>query len=92
MADSTINSYVTREETVSAVQFYRLTIWDVYALNDSRDAQFNWNNKVLTAKLRQKNGTVVGVNDKDYVVRKADGTMEALCEADFNAKYKRKES
>lgn len=84
--------YVTREETVAAVQFYRLTIWDVYALNESRDAQFNWNNNVLTAKLTQKDGSIIGVNDKDFVVRKADGTIEALCEADFNSKYKKKEA
>lgn len=85
-------SYVTREETVTAIMFYRNTMWDVYALNGARDATFEYRNGVLSAKLTQADGSVIGVKDKDYVVCRADKTIEAMDEQTFFAKYKKKEA
>lgn len=87
MASSRVKNYNTITKSVTAIQFVRNAIGDIYEFNDNRDMSVSFKNDKFSGWITDTKGQVLSLTGKDYIIKDSDGNITVMDTATFAATY-----
>lgn len=87
MASTRVKTYNTITKTVTAIQFVRNAIGDVYEFNENRDMSVSFKNDKFSGTIVTDKGVVVSLMGKDYIIKDTDGAITTMDPETFAATY-----
>lgn len=87
MASTRVKTYNTITKTVTAIQFVRNAIGDVYEFNENRDMSVSFKNDKFSGTIVTDKGVVVSLTGKDYIIKDTDGAITTMDPETFAVTY-----
>lgn len=87
MASTRVKTYNTITKTVTAIQFVRNAIGDVYEFNENRDMSVSFKNDKFSGTIVTDKGVVVSLMGKDYIIKDTDGAITTMDPETFATTY-----
>ena len=87
MASSRVKTYNTITKSVTAIQFVRAAIGDVYEFNDNRDMSVSFKNDKFSGYITDNKGQVLSLTGKDYVIKDSDENITVMDATTFASTY-----
>lgn len=92
MASSRVKTYNTVTKSVTAIQFVRTAIGDVYEFNENRDMSISFKNDKFSGYITDNKGQVLSLVGKDFIIKDSDGNITIMNATAFAETYEEVEN